>query len=755
MDIRKKWEALSEFNENATVTFKGSNRLPNETINTLMKTVGDNSTISQNINIASSNYELLSKIAQGGMGIVFKGLQTNLQRSVAVKQSISKDKNLEGKFVAESVMTAYLDHPNIVPVHDLGRNKDGHVFMAMKLVGGVEWKDIIHANDDKVYSLEKNLRTLLNVCNAVAFAHSKGIVHNDLKPSNVMIGQFGEVLVMDWGIAVDIEPTPRANMLHKLCVDDPMGTPAYMPYELANGQGADIGPWTDTYLLGGILYEILMKQPPHSGTPLEAIMSCSLGKTPHYDENIPRELRNICSKALRKNIDERYANVAEFIEDVEVFLQHRESLVLTKKADDLHEEIDEYLQQQKQNRLFFGKFKYIFFDVPGKMLFPYCWYYSGVWGKLIFLVYMLIGAISSYYAFDRDIFSVIFGGIPFWFIISNILFVTWQVVRALCFRKEIGVQRTRLTATNRDYLYFNLIKIITLYERSIEIWEDNQNAKEKKQYMHAKFADIALNFKDSGLAETHLQVLKDLKTPYINEIRDRLIRTKIEQKSDRLALTISKFFMAGLVYISIGTIIIVLINKDFFATAFMTQDEETAVSLLSSYYEKQRQFRSEKHCDQNKNGVGEYGFLQELAGIINIRGKQESLNPPLINEKFKNKVLIYQGYCFYCYLPGANNAMSESNIKVLEETKSAVSLQEKYFVIYAWPQKNKQTSNRIFAINESGMILGAYSHYYSEKNIPEANAAYSKDSERMDLLGTWEVGTGLDDNEWSKIPTIK
>lgn len=750
-EIRKKWENFSNLDENATVTFKGQNSLPDETMDTLMKTVGNNSTIRQDIHISSSNYQLLSKIAQGGMGIVFQGLQTNLQRNVAVKQSISTDKNLEGKFIAESVMTAYLDHPNIVPIHDLGRNEDGHVFMAMKLVGGVEWKEILYS--DEVYDLEKHLRILLNVCNAVAFAHSKGIVHNDLKPSNIMIGEFGEILVMDWGIAVDIEDTPRANMLHKSCIDNPMGTPAYMPFELANGQGKDIGPWTDTYLLGGILYEILMKQPPHGGSPLQAIMSCSLGKTPSYDDSVPQELRNICSKALSKSIKDRYASVTQFKKDIEAFLQHRESLILTQKADGLHEEVNNYLQQQKQNHLFFGKFKYIFFDVPGRMLFPYCWYYSALWGKLLFIGYMIFCIVSTYYSFEESLVATVVIGGPFWIILSNVLFVTWQVVRGLLFRKEIGVQRSRLTAANRDYLYFNLIKIITLYERSIEIWQGNHGAKEKKQHMHAKFADIALNFKDSGLAATHLQVLQDVNDSYIDEIRARLSRTKIEEKSDRAALAMSKIFMAGIVYSLIAVVVGILLGSDFlFSTITTTQNEDAVISLLDSYHSKQQSFRRQKYCDQNNNGVGEYGFLQELAGRMHVRGKQQVVKPALITERFEKKFLVYHGYYFCCYLPGIKKAMSEIDAYPLQENAgNTITLQEQHFVIYAWPQEYGQTGNRTFAMNESGVILHSSDHSYDKENIPPAMAAYNQYSENSyNLRGVWQDGIGLDENEWHK-----
>ncbi|BBM88114.1 serine/threonine protein kinase [Candidatus Uabimicrobium amorphum] len=754
MDIDKKWKALIGLdNENATATYKGSGSLPEETLATLMGTVGSDKTVKQNIHVPSTNYTLSSKIAQGGMGIVFRGRQTNLQRDIAIKQSISTDKNREGKFIAESVMTAYLNHPNIVPVHDLGRNEDGHVFLAMKLVGGVEWKEIIYTQDtDKKYSLEKHLKILLNVCNAVAFAHSKNIVHNDLKPSNVMIGEFGEVLVMDWGIAVDIAAKPRTNMLHKSHVESPMGTPAYIPYELANGQGEDIGPWTDTYLLGGILYEILMKQPPHRGNPLEAIMSCSLGKAPSYDESIPLELRNICNKALSRDIKERYPNVAEFKHAIENFLQHRESLILTEKADHILDEITTYLEEQKQGRLLLAKLKYIFFDIPGRMLFPFFWYYSNMLGKCIFAIYIALFSFYSFYFEDESLLLSVLVGIPCLFIVSNVVFVLWQFIKAVCFKKEIGVLPSRLNAMNRNYLYANLIKAITLYERSIEIWSGNEHATEKKRYAHAKFADIALQCKDSGLAETHLQVLKGIEDPYVAEIRDRLIRVKVEEKSDRTALAMSKFLMAAIVYICVFFVIVFLIFWEYIMqmSSFSTNENE-AIALLQSYATKQQIFRAEVHCDQNNNDRGEYGFLQELAGVTAIRGKQHSLAPRLIAEE-KQRFFTNKNYYFYCYLPGENEVMTEDDVQTLKSDSAIITDQERRFVIYAWPKERGKTGHRAFAVNESGFILATKEHSYSGDKIPKANAAYNENSAPTNKLeGTWCVGVGADGNNWKHV----
>ncbi|WP_372365261.1 protein kinase [Candidatus Uabimicrobium sp. HlEnr_7] len=288
------------------------------------------------------NYELLDEIARGGMGIVFKGKQVSLQREVAIKKikDTGEDSIKKDKFISESLITAYLDHPNIVPVYDLGKNKNEEVFLAMKLVGGTEWKNLLNPEtkeeeelSDK-YDIKAHLSILINVCNAIAYAHSKQIIHNDLKPSNVMVGEFGEVLVMDWGIAVDIRTKEErsAIALHRSMVKSPMGTPHYMPWELAEGSGKDIGPWTDVYLLGGILCHILTKKPPHMGGIVEALVSAVTGKLPTFPSDIPKELQQICHKALSKEITERYQNVGDFKSAIESYLQHSESLVISEKA---------------------------------------------------------------------------------------------------------------------------------------------------------------------------------------------------------------------------------------------------------------------------------------------------------------------------------------------------------------------------------------------------------------------------------------
>jgi len=170
-----------------------------------------------------SDYELIEEVGRGGMGIVYKARQTGLRREVALKVALEKTarQNAYRKFVEEALVTGALEHPNIVPVYDLVTTGQGHFGIAMKLVGGMEWKDLIHPDSHEAnaraadYDLEDHLNILISVSNAVAYAHTHHIVHNDIKPANIMVGEFGEVLLMDWGCAVDVQDDASVTTLGK------------------------------------------------------------------------------------------------------------------------------------------------------------------------------------------------------------------------------------------------------------------------------------------------------------------------------------------------------------------------------------------------------------------------------------------------------------------------------------------------------------------------------------------------------------
>ncbi len=279
--------------------------------------------------------ETLGLIGSGGMGDIFRARQAELEREIALKKLKHGQDSPRSRatFLAEAVVTGQLEHPNIVPVYALGVDKDDQVCLSMKLVVGENWKTLIR--DTRKGDLLFHLETLLQVCNAVAYAHSKSIIHNDLKPANVMVGPFGEVTVLDWGLAVSVRPTNSkcSRVRHRTSICSPVGTPAYMAPELAQGQGGKLGPWTDIYLLGAILFEILHGKPPHRRPKLyDAIQHALRGELPPIGADVPPELRAICERSLAPRPGDRYQTVQALQAELRRFLRHRESLELTARA---------------------------------------------------------------------------------------------------------------------------------------------------------------------------------------------------------------------------------------------------------------------------------------------------------------------------------------------------------------------------------------------------------------------------------------
>jgi len=230
-------------------------------------------------------YEIGSLIKRGGMGGILDAREATIRRTVAMK--VMLDDNAQGpevrRFIQEAQITGQLEHPNIVPVHELGVNERGQIYYTMKFVDGVTLRDIlvaIEAGDAEMttlYPLAALLTIFQKVCDAVAFAHSRGVVHRDLKPDNLMIGRYGEVLVMDWGLAKLVARatgSETSTVLVAAVRDDSlvddwrtldgqiMGTPCYMAPEQAEGRIDEIDAAADIYALGSILYHLLVLESP-------------------------------------------------------------------------------------------------------------------------------------------------------------------------------------------------------------------------------------------------------------------------------------------------------------------------------------------------------------------------------------------------------------------------------------------------------------------------------------------------------------
>mgnify|MGYP005849604097 CR=1 FL=1 len=284
---------------------------------------------------APLDYRLRQVVGRGGFGEVWEAEQRSLGRVVALKrlrpdlaakgaEDPDKLAELEHGFRLEGRAIASLDHPNIVPIHDMGLDEDGHPLLAMKLVRGATWSDKIRSDSQDLSPAEflaRHLPILVAVGQAVAFAHSKGIIHRDLKPSQVIVGEFGEVTLMDWGLAVMVgeKPATDGSVAPTLAeASSPAGTVAYMAPEQTEPDARRIGAWTDVYLLGGILYNLLTLSTPHTGGSVQAFLQATRGKYVAVREaapgrDVPAELEALVTRALQPAPEDRVPSAAAFV----------------------------------------------------------------------------------------------------------------------------------------------------------------------------------------------------------------------------------------------------------------------------------------------------------------------------------------------------------------------------------------------------------------------------------------------------------
>jgi len=279
-------------------------------------------------------------LGEGGMGVVHLATQETLGRHVAVKtvKPGMSDSDASVRILREALVTGLLEHPNIVPVHDVGIDASGSPVIVMKRIEGHAWSELMGDPETVTKrfgasdALEWNLRTFASVCNAVHFAHARGVLHRDLKPDNVMIGEFGEVYVVDWGIAVSLKDDPSGRLPHVSLAKDLAGTPHYMAPEMVLGDPSLLSPRTDVYLLGAIFYEVFAGEPPHHGASLQAMITDILLSSPRFPASFPAEARRICSKAMARDPGGRFASAQELRIAVEEYLRHRGSRKLAHDA---------------------------------------------------------------------------------------------------------------------------------------------------------------------------------------------------------------------------------------------------------------------------------------------------------------------------------------------------------------------------------------------------------------------------------------
>jgi serine/threonine protein kinase len=282
------------------------------------------------------DYRTEKLLGEGGMGAVYAARQQSMDRPVAIKVLKPRGARLESNrraFVSEAVITGGLDHPNIVPIYDVGKQADDTIFYAMKQVEGVEWKDRLAEN-----SIHENVEILLRVSDAIAFAHARCIIHRDLKPANIMLGGFGEVLVMDWGLAMPSQDHPHRDSFP---IAKRGGTPLYMAPEMADDPMLCVDRRSDVYLLGAILFEVVTGKPPHAlepksgtGSRRDRVKACLAAAAQNIitatDES--GELVEIARRALATDPADRFQTVPEFQKAIRDYLEHEESIELTAHA---------------------------------------------------------------------------------------------------------------------------------------------------------------------------------------------------------------------------------------------------------------------------------------------------------------------------------------------------------------------------------------------------------------------------------------
>ncbi len=324
-----------------------ANHEPGKTISGSCTATQDFSKNSLTLNVHALGYQVGKELGRGGLGLVSSAKQLIFDRSVAIKRLLTgaTDPDASMKFFAEALITAQLEHPNIVPIHDLITDSEGQLQLVMKRIEGLSWRDLLYPRNKEhlaraqEFAIDDHLDILLKVCDAVSFAHQKGILHRDLKPENVMVGTFGEVLVMDWGCAVAFGNGGHHPVVpHIDKAPQISGTPSYMAPEMALEQTERIGPHSDVYQLGAVLYEVLTLQKPHRGASVYAVLADAIqgSVVPPAQaaplRAIPDELADICLAALVKDSDARIRRVSEFAQRIKDYRRHAQAIALEASA---------------------------------------------------------------------------------------------------------------------------------------------------------------------------------------------------------------------------------------------------------------------------------------------------------------------------------------------------------------------------------------------------------------------------------------
>jgi serine/threonine-protein kinase len=305
---------------------------------------------------SDTRYKVQGEIGRGGMGVVLRVWDTEMGRTLAMKRIRGKESDgsapagkpatarLLARFLEEAQITGRLDHPGIVPVHEVGIAADGELYFTMRLVEGENLRTVFERvrEGKEGWTITRALSVILRVCEAMSYAHHKGILHRDLKPSNIMVGRYGEAYVMDWGLARDLgdrdthdlrwseASEAQDNSADSLITRDGdiIGTPSYMSPEQALGETARIGPHSDVYSVGAMLYHLLSVDrisapytPRGSSPTARAVLQALRNAAPEPLVNAPAELIAITEKAMQRDIALRYPDMQALAADLRAYLE--------------------------------------------------------------------------------------------------------------------------------------------------------------------------------------------------------------------------------------------------------------------------------------------------------------------------------------------------------------------------------------------------------------------------------------------------
>lgn len=272
-------------------------------------------------------------LGEGGMGVVYRGVQSHPDREVAIKRLKKQNPYMRLALYREAMITGALSHPTVIPIHTLNLRGSKAPEVVMKRIEGDTILDLVSTIEvpsvlnDAQLPLRRLLNALRQVCNGLEYAHSKGVIHRDIKPENIMLGSFGEVYILDWGIAVSDYDLPQfPNAL--------VGTPSYIAPEMLSGNPKEVDARTDVYLLGATLHHILTGEPRHCGDSIKAVLEAAKVSAPYtYSSRVPKILANLVNQACHPDPAQRVQSPAEFRERIEQFLEFQQAYGISSAAE--------------------------------------------------------------------------------------------------------------------------------------------------------------------------------------------------------------------------------------------------------------------------------------------------------------------------------------------------------------------------------------------------------------------------------------